>query len=97
MYEKGSVRAEPTKMCIRDSTYTITLNGAAAEFGVSTAKLTAFGPDSITLLSLIHIFSGGSSVNNVGMEDRAAVLAGTGDVSEVDHLITEVGELARCV
>ena len=28
------------------------------------------------------------------MEDRAAVLAGTGDVSEVDHLITEVGELA---
>ena len=32
-----------------NGTYTITLNGAAAEFGVSTAKLTAFGPDSITL------------------------------------------------
>lgn len=32
-----------------DGTYTITLNGAAAEFGVSSAKLTAFGPDSITL------------------------------------------------
>ncbi len=32
-----------------DGTYTITLNGAATEFGVSTAKLTAFGPDSITL------------------------------------------------
>ena len=43
---------------------------------------------------LTQFISGGSSVNNVGMEDRAAVLAGTGDVSEVDHLITEVGELA---
>ena len=32
-----------------NGTYTITLAGAAAEFGVSTAKLTAFGPDSITL------------------------------------------------
>ena len=32
-----------------NGTYTITLNGAATEFGVSTAKLTAFGPDSITL------------------------------------------------
>ena len=32
-----------------NGTYAITLNGAAAEFGVSTAKLTAFGPDSITL------------------------------------------------
>lgn len=34
-----------------NGTYTITLAGAAAEFGVSTAKLTAFGPDSITLTS----------------------------------------------
>lgn len=32
-----------------NGTYTITLAGAANEFGVSTAKLTAFGPDSITL------------------------------------------------
>ena len=32
-----------------NGTYTITLAGAATEFGVSTAKLTAFGPDSITL------------------------------------------------
>ena len=32
-----------------NGTYTITLNDAATEFGVSTAKLTAFGPDSITL------------------------------------------------
>ena len=32
-----------------NGTYTIALNDAAAEFGVSTAKLTAFGPDSITL------------------------------------------------
>ena len=32
-----------------NGTYAITLNGAAAEFGVSTAKLTAFGPESITL------------------------------------------------
>ena len=32
-----------------NGTYAITLNGAATEFGVSTTKLTAFGPDSITL------------------------------------------------
>ena len=32
-----------------NGTYAITLNDAATEFGVSTAKLTAFGPDSITL------------------------------------------------
>ena len=32
-----------------NGTYTINLADAATEFGVSTAKLTAFGPDSITL------------------------------------------------
>ena len=32
-----------------NGTYAITLNGAATEFGVSTTKLTAFGPESITL------------------------------------------------